>query len=130
MKSKVIWSFFVMLTMLVAVIITPDVMAAGQIVHDAEHNILKAQHGERWVKEDAEINEKLAEIRKKNGNKPPNFIYILLDDLGFGEIGMPDLDVIRPEVQAARRDLQRHRGEVLVVVAQRQRLAPDGLRFL
>jgi arylsulfatase len=67
----------------------------GKIVHDAEHNILKAQHGERWAKEDAEIDARLAEIRKKNGGKPPNFVYILLDDLGFGEIGMPDLDVIR-----------------------------------
>lgn len=66
----------------------------GEIIHDAEHNILKAQHGERWAKEDAKIDSKLAEIRKKNGGKPPNFIYILLDDLGFGEIGMPDLDVI------------------------------------
>ncbi len=67
----------------------------GMIIHDAEHNILKTQHGERWAKEDAEIDAKLAEIRKKNGGKPPNFVFILLDDLGFGEIGMPDLDVIR-----------------------------------
>ncbi|MEK6248657.1 MAG: sulfatase-like hydrolase/transferase, partial [Planctomycetales bacterium] len=37
----------------------------------------------------------LAGIREKHGGKPPNFVYILLDDLGFGEIGMPDLDVIR-----------------------------------
>ena len=67
----------------------------AEIIHDVEHNILKAQHGERWAKEDAEIDAKLADIRKKNGGKPPNFVYILLDDLGFGEIGMPDLDVIR-----------------------------------
>jgi arylsulfatase len=45
----------------------------GKIVHDAEHNILKAQHGERWAKEDTEIDEKLAEIRKKNGGKPLSF---------------------------------------------------------
>jgi arylsulfatase len=68
---------------------------AGRIVHDAEHYIVAAQHGERWAKEDSEIDAKLAEIRKKNGGKPPNFVYILLDDLGFGEIGMPNLDVIR-----------------------------------
>jgi hypothetical protein len=66
-----------------------------KIIHDAEHSILKAQHGERWAKEDAKIDAKLAEIRKKNGGNPPNFVYILLDDLGFGEIGMPNLDVIR-----------------------------------
>ena len=68
---------------------------AEDIVHDAEHAIVKAQHGERWAKEDAEIDAKLAEIREKNGGKPPNIVFILLDDLGFGEIGMPNLDVIR-----------------------------------
>jgi arylsulfatase len=68
---------------------------AADIIHDVEHNILKAQHGQRWAEEDAEISAKLAEIRRKNGGKPPNIIYILLDDLGFGEIGMPNLDVIR-----------------------------------
>lgn len=74
---------------------TPALAAEGEIIHDAEHYILQAQHGERWAREDAEIDAKLAEIRKKNGGKPPNIVYILLDDLGFGEIGMPDLDVIR-----------------------------------
>ena len=68
-------------------------MEGGEIIHD-EHT-LKAQHGERWAKQDAQIDAKLAEIREKNGGKPPNIVYILLDDLGFGEIGMPDLDVIR-----------------------------------
>ena len=68
---------------------------ADDIVHDAEHGILKAQHGDRWAKEDAEIDAKLAELREKNSGKPPNIVFILLDDLGFGEIGMPNLDVIR-----------------------------------
>jgi hypothetical protein len=27
--------------------------------------------------------------------KPPNIVYILLDDVGFGEIGMDELSVIR-----------------------------------
>ena len=67
----------------------------GKIIHDAEHYILEAQHGNKWAAEDKEIDKKLAGIRKKNGGKPPNFVYILLDDLGFGEIGMPNLDVIR-----------------------------------
>lgn len=44
----------------------------GEIIHDAEHNILKTQHGDHLAKEDAEIDAKLAEIRKKNGGKPPN----------------------------------------------------------
>ncbi len=74
---------------------TGTVQAEKKIVHDAEHYIVAAQHSERWAKENAEIDAKLAEIRKKNGGKPPNIVYILLDDLGFGEIGMPSLDVIR-----------------------------------
>ena len=71
------------------------VAAEEPIIHDAEHYVIEAQHGEQWAKEDAEIDAKLAEIRAKNDGKPPNIVYILLDDLGFGEIGMPDLDVIR-----------------------------------
>ena len=31
----------------------------------------------------------------KNGGKPPNIVYILLDDVGFGEIGMDELSVTR-----------------------------------
>jgi len=69
--------------------------AQDKIVHDAEHLMIAAQHGEKWVKEDAEIDAMLADVRKKNGGKPPNIVYILLDDIGFGEIGTPDLDVIR-----------------------------------
>ena len=69
--------------------------AADKIIHDAEYSILAATHGKRWAKEDKEITAKLAKIRKKNGGKPPNIIYILLDDVGFGEIGMPELSVIR-----------------------------------
>jgi len=75
-----------------------DAQAAGrssQIIHDAEFAILKAQNGERWAGEDKEIDAKLAELRKKNGGKPPNIVYILLDDVGFGEIGMDELSVIR-----------------------------------
>ena len=67
----------------------------GKIIHDAEYYILEAQHGEKWAADDKEVNRKLAEIRKKNGDKPPNIVYILLDDVGFGEIGMDELSVIR-----------------------------------
>ncbi|MEK6239604.1 MAG: sulfatase-like hydrolase/transferase, partial [Planctomycetales bacterium] len=65
------------------------------IQHDAEHYVLLQQHAEKWAKEDKLIDARLAEIRAKNGGKSPNIVYILLDDLGFGEIGTPDLDVIR-----------------------------------
>ena len=67
----------------------------GEIQHDAEYAILEAQNGEAWAADDRAIDKKLAEIRNKNGGKPPNIVYILLDDVGFGEIGMDELSVIR-----------------------------------
>ena len=67
----------------------------GKIIHDGEHYILKAQHGEKWAVEDKQIDEKLSEIRKKNGDKPPNIVYILVDDVGFGELGNPVLNRAR-----------------------------------
>lgn len=80
----------------------PLLIAAGSacaqespVVHDAEFNVLEAQNGERWRAEDEAIDARLAEIREKNGGKPPNIIYILLDDVGFGELGMPNLSVTR-----------------------------------
>ena len=68
---------------------------AKDIIHDAEYKIIEAQNGAQWKKDDKSIDKKLADYRKKNGGKAPNIIYILLDDLGFGEIGMDDLSVIR-----------------------------------
>ena len=70
-------------------------MEGGKIIHDAEHYILKAQHGENWAVEDKQIDEKLSEIREKNGDKPPNIVYILVDDVGFGELGNPVLNRAR-----------------------------------
>ena len=71
------------------------VHAQEPIQHDAEYFILEAQNREAWAADDQAIDKKLAEIRKKNGGQPPNIVYILLDDVGFGEIGMDELSVIR-----------------------------------
>ena len=68
---------------------------ADGIVHDAEYYILEAQNGEKWVEDDKKIDAKLAEFRKQNGGKPPNIIYILIDDMGFGDMGIPELNAIR-----------------------------------
>jgi len=70
-------------------------LAQGPIIHDAEYSILEAQNGKQWKEDDKKLDKKLAEVRKKNGGKAPNIIYILLDDVGFGEIGMDNLSVIR-----------------------------------
>jgi len=69
--------------------------AAKPIQHDAEHYILLEQHKDKWLLEDKKIDEKLAEIQKKNNGKKPNIIYILVDDVGMGELGSPILNNVR-----------------------------------
>ena len=46
---------------------------AADIVHDAEYYVLEKQNGERWSLEDKDLDQRLAEFRKKNGGKPPIF---------------------------------------------------------
>ena len=64
------------------------------IIHDAEYYVLAAQHGEKWMTEDVEIDAKLAELREKHG-KPPNIIHVMWDDTPVGEIGIPELQKVR-----------------------------------
>jgi len=80
---------------LVGLMLLGSFVGAQEIIHDAEYAIIAAQNGEAWAADDKAIDKKLADIRKKNGGKPPNIVYILLDDVGFGEIGMDNLSVIR-----------------------------------
>ncbi|MHC4335830.1 MAG: sulfatase-like hydrolase/transferase, partial [Planctomycetota bacterium] len=65
------------------------------IVHDAEYYILEAQNGAQWAAEDKALDKKLAEFRKKNNGRPPNIFYILIDDIGFGDLGSETLNSIR-----------------------------------
>jgi hypothetical protein len=74
---------------------SPDASAEKKIIHDAEYYILERQHASRWAEDDAAVDKRLAEIRKANGGKPPNILYILIDDIGFGEIGEPYLNYVR-----------------------------------
>ena len=69
--------------------------SSGSIVHDADYYILKAQHGENWAADDAVVDAKLEAFKAKNGGKPPNILYILIDDIGFGDLGIPELNAIR-----------------------------------
>ncbi len=57
------------------------------IIHDGEFEYLRAQFGEQWNAQDTEIDARLAEIRDANGGQPPNFLYILIDDVSFGQMG-------------------------------------------
>jgi arylsulfatase A-like enzyme len=84
---------FLMTMALAAVIAAPAF--AEDIAHDTEYYILEAQNGEQWAADDKSVDQKLAEFREKNGGKSPNIIYILVDDMGFGDIGIPELNAIR-----------------------------------
>ena len=68
---------------------------ASDLVHDAEYYVLEAQNGERWADDDKAVDQKLAAFREQNGGKPPNILYILIDDIGFGDLGIPELNAIR-----------------------------------
>jgi arylsulfatase len=68
---------------------------AADLVHDAEYYILAKQNGEKWAAQDKALDQKLADFRKKNGGKPPNILYILIDDIGFGDLGSKTLNVLR-----------------------------------
>ncbi|MEM6578954.1 MAG: sulfatase-like hydrolase/transferase, partial [Pseudomonadota bacterium] len=70
-------------------------MAQDPIVRDAEFYILEEQHRDRWAEEDTALDAALGEFREANGGKPPNILYILIDDIGFGDLGSPTLNAIR-----------------------------------
>lgn len=73
--------------LLCASVLSHGLQAADEIIRDAEYDFLKARHGEAWDKEDKEIDAILEGIRKKNGGKRPNILYILIDDISFGQMG-------------------------------------------
>ncbi|MHC5003954.1 MAG: sulfatase-like hydrolase/transferase [Planctomycetota bacterium] len=57
------------------------------LVHDGEYGFLAAQHGEEWARQDREVDDRLAQIRARNGGKRPNIVYVLIDDVSFGQMG-------------------------------------------
>ncbi|UCH49860.1 MAG: sulfatase-like hydrolase/transferase [Betaproteobacteria bacterium] len=69
--------------------------AQSKLAHDAEYYILQQQHGKAWEAEDKALDQQLAAFRKRNGGKPPNIFYILIDDIGFGDLGSETLNMVR-----------------------------------
>ncbi len=82
---------------LITTSILPTLANAGgaPIVHDTEYYILEAQNSEKWAADDQSVDTKLAAFREKNGGKSPSILYILVDDIGFGDLGIPELNAIR-----------------------------------
>lgn len=64
------------------------------IIADGEFNFLRAQFGEQWDAQDVEIDARLAELREANGGKPPNILYVLIDDVSFGLLGNRTLNYV------------------------------------
>jgi arylsulfatase A-like enzyme len=79
----------------IALVVASSQGLANDIVHDAEYYISAAQNGEKWAADDKRVDEQLAAFREKNGGKPPNIFYILIDDIGFGDLGSETLNSLR-----------------------------------
>jgi arylsulfatase len=60
--------------------------AALAQTQDAPFSALKQRMAGEWAQQDREIDARLAALEKKFGKKP-NIIYILADDVGWGELG-------------------------------------------
>lgn len=92
MKGKIIMeikiSHLTMASILMLGITTTN--AKSDIVHDAEHYILKAQYKDKWAKEDKDIQAKIDALKKKHG-RAPNIIHIMWDDTAVGEVGIPQI---------------------------------------
>ncbi|MDD7983811.1 sulfatase-like hydrolase/transferase [Lentisphaera marina] len=61
--------------------------AEDALVYDGEYDFLRMQYGEKWDKEDIQLDNKLDQIRKSNKGKSPNIIYVLIDDVSYGLMG-------------------------------------------
>lgn len=54
---------------------------------DAPYLVHKKRNAEQWATQDRDVDAKLADLEKRFG-KRPNIIYILADDVGWGELGV------------------------------------------
>lgn len=67
-----------------ALLVIPGFAIAQQF--DAPFLALQERHSGAWATEDKQIDERLANLETRFGKKP-NIIFILTDDIGWGELG-------------------------------------------
>lgn len=77
-------STIVVAAMAALMVALPCSVIAAQF--DAPYYKLAEKNKKKWAQEDKQIDKKLKELEKKFGKKP-NIIYILTDDVGWGELG-------------------------------------------
>ena len=74
----------VIMAVAIFMIAIPIQLPAAQF--DAPYYELEKRNKAKWAEEDKQIDQKLAALNEKFG-KRPNIIYILADDVGWGEMG-------------------------------------------
>ncbi|MCR9056010.1 MAG: sulfatase-like hydrolase/transferase [Rhodobacteraceae bacterium] len=87
---KVLSAFLLMLCIGIANSFAQD----GPIIRDGEFTFLLAQKGDEWKEQDQRIDARLEEIRAANDGRPPNILYILIDDVSFGQMGNRTLNYV------------------------------------
>ena len=63
-----------------------SVSAGANPIFDGYFQAQQKKHADAWGAEDKDINQRLSALEKRFGKKP-NIIYILTDDVGWGELG-------------------------------------------
>ena len=96
MKTTPLGSRFKLIELLMIIlsagVISMSTLAASPIVHDGEYYFVETQYRDQWAAQDKNIETKLAQLREANGGKRPNILYVLIDDVSFGQMGKPALN--------------------------------------
>jgi arylsulfatase len=86
MKRKMKLISILAVVAFVAAAILPLASLQAAPVFDGYFQVEQKKNAQAWAEQDKKINDKLAKLEKRFGKKP-NIIYILADDVGWGELG-------------------------------------------